>query len=57
MKDLKNMILENHYWRINDNNGVNHKFQYWRKSKTFSIVFCPQKRDIIVRIICFARTK
>lgn len=38
-------------------NGVNHKFQYWRKSKAFSIVFCPQKGDIIVRIICSARTK
>lgn len=38
-------------------NGVNHKFQYWRKSKAFSIVFCPQKGDIIVRIICSARTR
>lgn len=38
-------------------NGVNHKFQYWRKSKAFSIVFCPQKGDIIVRITCSARTK
>lgn len=38
-------------------NGVNHKFQYWRKSKAFSIVFCPKKGDIIVRFTCSARTK
>lgn len=38
-------------------NGVDHKFQYWRKSKTFSIFFCPKKGDMVVRLICSARTK
>ena len=38
-------------------NSDNHKFRYWRKSKTFSIVFCPKKRDIVVRLTCSARTE